>query len=304
MANSRVRPRICLVPSGAVVIGLCLLLGCASTQNLAVRPLPPEASSARTRAENKLADALQRAEVNYASALSGKSQEASALYATAVSDAIDAMSLKASSGEWSAPVEVGNYQLRFGPDNRGQPLWGAERWDAIVPAKKVRRVHSATRVVGEGFGCPVVLIMNGTDEVLQRYRAMPRNGIHLPATAVLVFGKPSGSSGQRPVELRLINTRNSSLARVDGREVHLAFDLTAPLELQFRNRFVSGLARAGLFRADRYADRAGVFATEPYDPNKIPVVFVHGLYSAPHAWQNAMNAIVADPLLRDRYQVW
>lgn len=301
MVNLRLCCPASCVPAGAIALAL-LVSGCASTPDLVVRPLPPQAST--RRAEARLADALQRAEMNYASALSGKSVEAQALYAAAVSEAIDAMSLWTSSREWSTPVEAGRYQLRFGPDNRGRPLWKANRWNAIVPASKVTRVHSANRVIGDGLGCPVILIMKGTDDVLKRYRAMPQNGIHLPATAVLTFGKLPRGGGQRPVELLLLNTRNSPVARIDGREVHLAFDLTAPLELQFQNRFVLSLARSGLLRPDQKTDRAGLFGTEPYDPKKIPVVFIHGLNSAPHIWQDAMNAVVGDPILRARYQLW
>jgi pimeloyl-ACP methyl ester carboxylesterase len=303
VANSRLRLRISLIAAGAIALGL-LLPGCASTPNLILQPVPSQASTRRAEVEARLADALHRAQINYASALSGKSPEASAQYGAAVSDAIDAMSLKASTLQWSRPVDVGNYQLRFGPDNVGRPLWRAGRWNGIVPASKVVRVHCASRVVANGFGCPVILIMKGTDDVLQRYRALPQNGIHLPATAVLVFGEQQHRSGRRPVELLLFNTRNSSITQIDRREVHLAFDLTAPLELQFRNRFVLNLGLSGLLRPEQNAHRAGIFATEPYDPNKIPVIFVHGLNSAPFTWQNVMNAIVGDPALRTRYQMW
>jgi pimeloyl-ACP methyl ester carboxylesterase len=301
MVDIRLRCRVFCIPAGAIALVL-LASGCVGTPDLIVRPLPPQASA--RRAEASLADALQRAETNYAAALSGKSTEARALYAAAVSDAIDAMSLKESSLQWSAPVEAGQYQLHFGPGNRGRPLWRASRWNGIVPANKVTRVHSTTRVVGDGLGCPVILIMKGTDDAQRRYRAIPQNGIHLPATAVLVFGKPTQPGGQRPVELLLLNTRNSSVARIDGREVHLAIDLTAPLELQFRNRFILSLARSGLFRPEQQTTRAGLFGTEPYDPDKIPVIFVHGLNSAPHIWLNAMNAVIGDPVLRARYQIW
>jgi pimeloyl-ACP methyl ester carboxylesterase len=43
---------------------------------------------------------------------------------------------------------------------------------------------------------------------------------------------------------------------------------------------------------------------DPYQPGKIPVVFVHGLASSPLAWTNALNDLRADPEMRKRYQFW
>ncbi len=113
-----------IVRSLAAAILLALLSGCASTPDLIVQPLP-KASGSVAQADARLAAALQKAEANYQSALSGKSPEARAAYDAAVAEVIDAMSLKASSKEWIAPVNAGAYQLRFGPDNKGKPLWMA-----------------------------------------------------------------------------------------------------------------------------------------------------------------------------------
>ncbi|OAI42711.1 hypothetical protein AYO41_00830 [Verrucomicrobia bacterium SCGC AG-212-E04] len=294
-------------PLAAIFAGLSLVVvgfpGCASTPQLIVQPLS-KSSGSLGQADAQLAAGLQQAEANYHSALTGKSPEAQAAYDAAVAQVINAMSLKASSREWVAPVDAGRYQLRFGPDNKGKPFWMARRWNAIVPAAKVKEVHAATRLTGAGFGCPVILFMEATDDLLKRYPALPQNGIHLPATAVLTFGKPPRNGGPRPVELLLVNTRDTSVATISGQQVQLAYDLTAPIEMQFRNKFVENLGLSGLLFPDKNTNRAGIFGTQPYDRNKIPVLFVHGLNSDPHIWEDAMNAVVGDPVLRTRYQLW
>ncbi len=293
------RPLLALVATVALVV----LPGCASTPQPVVQPLP-KTSGSLARADAQLADGLQRAEANFHSALAGKSPGALAAYDAAVAQVIHAMSLKASSRDWVAPVDAGEYQLRFGPDTKGKPFWMARRWSAIVPAAKVKKVHSITRLSGAGLGCPVILYVEATDDLLKRYHALPQNGINLPATAVLVFGKPPRNGGPRPVELVLVNTRDASVATLAGRKVHLAYDLTAPLEMQFRNKFVLDLALQGFLFPEKYKNHAGIFATQPYDRNKIPVVFVHGLNSDPHIWEQAMNAVIGDPVLRARFQLW
>jgi pimeloyl-ACP methyl ester carboxylesterase len=43
---------------------------------------------------------------------------------------------------------------------------------------------------------------------------------------------------------------------------------------------------------------------QPFEPGRIPVVFVHGTFSSPVTWAEMANALTADPVLRQRYQVW
>jgi pimeloyl-ACP methyl ester carboxylesterase len=48
----------------------------------------------------------------------------------------------------------------------------------------------------------------------------------------------------------------------------------------------------------------GLYMLQPYDPNKIPVVFVHGLMSSPTTWAPMLNGLMGDPVLREHYQFW
>jgi pimeloyl-ACP methyl ester carboxylesterase len=48
----------------------------------------------------------------------------------------------------------------------------------------------------------------------------------------------------------------------------------------------------------------GLCLLRPYERGKIPVVFVHGLWSNPCSWSHMIDSLEADPLLRNRYQLW
>ena len=48
----------------------------------------------------------------------------------------------------------------------------------------------------------------------------------------------------------------------------------------------------------------GLSLLRPYQRGKIPVVFVHGLWSNPWSWSRMIESLEADPALRDRYQFW
>lgn len=43
---------------------------------------------------------------------------------------------------------------------------------------------------------------------------------------------------------------------------------------------------------------------EPFDPKKMPVVMVHGLWSSPVTWMEMYNDLRSDPYIRQHYQFW
>ncbi len=45
-------------------------------------------------------------------------------------------------------------------------------------------------------------------------------------------------------------------------------------------------------------------ALEPYQPGRIPVVFIHGTASSAARWAEMFNELQNDPRLRPRYQFW
>ena len=48
----------------------------------------------------------------------------------------------------------------------------------------------------------------------------------------------------------------------------------------------------------------GLLLQEPYDPDRIPVIFVHGLLSSQHIWRRTALALLQDPDIRRHYQFW
>jgi pimeloyl-ACP methyl ester carboxylesterase len=59
-----------------------------------------------------------------------------------------------------------------------------------------------------------------------------------------------------------------------------------------------------LFLPSPHLRTEGLFQLEPFDPNRIPIVFIHGLMSRPETWRNAINELQADPVIRKNYQFW
>lgn len=47
-----------------------------------------------------------------------------------------------------------------------------------------------------------------------------------------------------------------------------------------------------------------LYMLEPYNPNKEVIIMLHGLASSPATWVQLTNSLLADPVLREHYQVW
>lgn len=126
---------------------------------------------------------------------------------------------------------------------------------------------------------------------------------HLPVTAVLEFDK--NSSVNKQVTLRLYDPREvRSVKAGNGRKVDLAADFAMPAHEMLAGKSFVRRALGGLFRPERFLGTEGLFVQEPYRPDKIPVIFVHGLASDPHIWEKEIAALMSDPEVGPKVQCW
>lgn len=71
--------------------------------------------------------------------------------------------------------------------------------------------------------------------------------------------------------------------------------------------FSKKLARWGLkdmMRPLASARKPKIYLLDPYDPNKIPILMVHGLQSTPFAFAGLVNGLRESPEIRSKYQIW
>jgi pimeloyl-ACP methyl ester carboxylesterase len=93
---------------------------------------------------------------------------------------------------------------------------------------------------------------------------------------------------------------------VAGRDVPLEADISTPLayflnQPEFQD---ADLSTKGLLNPGDARTLQGLYMLEPFDPNKMPVVMVHGLWSSPITWMEMYNDLRSDPLVRQHYQFW
>jgi pimeloyl-ACP methyl ester carboxylesterase len=157
-----------------------------------------------------------------------------------------------------------------------------------------------------GLGVPLIAERRRPEVASPEEKFYPP-GMSFPVTAFLrVMPESAGAEGRHVVHLELYDPLNTSETTVDGRRVPLESDLTTPLAYALNQEELQDLdsSTAGLLNPDQAAKLQGLYMLEPYQPGKIPVLMIHGLWSSPITWMEMFNDLRGSPEIRDRYQFW
>jgi hypothetical protein len=97
-----------------------------------------------------------------------------------------------------------------------------------------------------------------------------------------------------PLSIREIDSCDGPLPLRRDHTASLAFLLS-----KNPRTYLAGFLQPGTSRV-----RARLTLLEPYQPGKVPVVFIHGLFSDPMTWMDMGNELLAESDLYQRYQIW
>jgi pimeloyl-ACP methyl ester carboxylesterase len=159
-----------------------------------------------------------------------------------------------------------------------------------------------------GWGLPVVAVrMYGDDEVRPVAEAFFSPINRLTATATIRAVHPPGNRQLNWKHVQASLVLHSPLEQgryisVSGGEMPLAADFTTPSLVQFSRSGLQALEYEGLLLPEVVQEKASIYLNEPYRPGRIPVLFVHGLWSSPRTWTDMNNGLLADPEIRRNYQ--
>jgi len=164
-----------------------------------------------------------------------------------------------------------------------------------------------------GLGVPLIAVrrQGSVDDPREGYYP---EGLSFPVTALLrvVHSTPNGTLPGKKADQRhhCVLEIHDSLASCDtqlaSRLVPLQTDLSTALAYfldspQFRE---TDQATLGLLNPQKTEKLRGLFMLEPFDPSRIPVVMVHGLWSSPVTWMPMFNDLRSFHELRKHYQFW
>lgn len=114
----------------------------------------------------------------------------------------------------------------------------------------------------------------------------------------------AGEKRHHVARLELYDPLNTTDIVASGMRIPLESDLSTPLAFFLDKPELSLISTAGLLRPDVYGKLTGLYMIQPYEPDKIPVVMIHGLWSSPITWMEMFNDLLSRPELRSRYQFW
>jgi pimeloyl-ACP methyl ester carboxylesterase len=158
----------------------------------------------------------------------------------------------------------------------------------------VRGKFVLPRLTRDGAGAALVAVRRERAPQIQLRFALPR-----VYTAVSAVARFTG----RKCEIEFIDPLAMETVNVAGRTLPLHADFTAPIALGLTREHPEKIGFAAMLNPEKFAYVERLIQVQPYDPKKIPVVFVHGLQDTPVAWVPMVNALWSDPVLRRNYQV-
>jgi triacylglycerol esterase/lipase EstA (alpha/beta hydrolase family) len=132
----------------------------------------------------------------------------------------------------------------------------------------------------------------------------------VPVTMVVRFEylDTALSTGRVRAVMSLYEDDATGSVTVEGREVPLERETTAALAYRLDDSplwdFEIAGFRRGDFRPGDDEESYGLFMVQPYRPNRIPVVFVHGTASSPARWAEMSNELMSGRIVGPNHQFW
>jgi hypothetical protein len=161
-----------------------------------------------------------------------------------------------------------------------------------------------------GLGVPLIAVRRDPADPTYADRFIPTK-LSFPVTAFLHIrpaheGTPVAEASHLQASLELYDPLQQTQIRVNERNAVLQSDISTPLAYFLKDPLFNTdvFATMALLNADFAKDFRGLYMLEKYDPNRIPVVMVHGLWSSPVTWLEMFNDLRSHPELQENYQFW
>lgn len=154
-----------------------------------------------------------------------------------------------------------------------------------------------------------VIIRDGIDRAYES----PGAGIPLAARIVRTEDDPLIPEAGTWIPLTaLLESRdgNPTIKLIDTADPHssspfpVAANFSAPIARDLNSRQREFQKVEALLNFDKFEPYMGIKRIFDFHPDKIPVVLVHGMLSECTTWANALNEMMRDPVIRDRYEFW
>lgn len=172
-----------------------------------------------------------------------------------------------------------------------------ERFEKFISTDRFGIGGLSRRNREAGLGAPIIAVEKKA-EGAPMFRTFP-GSLFLRVNCRLQDMEKGACTGV----LELYSTYDHTEILVGGKKIPLERDLTAQLAYVIDQPYIQSVG----FREFLYGTgffKSGIYPMQPYEPDKIPIVLVHGTFSSPIAWAEMVNTLRADPIITRKYQIW
>ncbi len=202
-------------------------------------------------------------------------------------------------------IDAGGREFVVRTESRGG--WLPEEFERYEFVSDYEIKTLRNRHITYGLGVPLIAVRKPSSNDDPREEHYPE-GLSYCVTAMMrCFPEPGQRPGESPTcVLEFFDPLRANQIQIAEQWVPLETDLTTPLAFfldspEYRKR---NHATEGLLNPNDSQEERGLYMLEPYDPDRIPVLMVHGLWSSPLTWMDMFNDLRSFPEIRERYQFW
>jgi len=226
---------------------------------------------------------LETARANWEILANPKRKSEWPLAETAYNDAIAILfdKLRCGPGDWTDRAGKLGTEISASSATNGD----LSKLDALFPASAVKLPSEYRVQRDDGVGIPAVGWRTTSPVGVPRPAFYPPNGQPRNTTVALDFSTavPQWKFFKRWVK----NTYE-----IEGTPHHLAANWTAPINFFWYMCELDDLRIQNVLLPNRFTEETKLYFLEPYNPDKIPLVMVHGLVSSPDAYPPGSKATV------------
>jgi len=185
--------------------------------------------------------------------------------------------------------------------------WAGRELVEFVPVAELRVRGLRARHRRAGIGAPLAARALAADHEQKAEDFLGRDA-RTPVTALLRIPDARRQLAAPLIEASLavytVSDRRS--VEIDGRQVRLEAEPSAALAWTLSQSQKWRWERRGFFIGDLLREElpTSLTFTQPFQPDRIPVVLVHGTLSSAGRWADLLNDLENDGRIRDRFQFW
>lgn len=152
------------------------------------------------------------------------------------------------------------------------------------------------RSLKPGLGAPMVIASKGFDPTKFDPFIQGRN-VYYGVTEVLQFkGRSCVAAFMDPLATESV--------KFGPHTFPVSADFTAPIGLALAELKPRKTEIRRMFHPTEFAASTRLARLQPYDPNKIPILVIHGLGDSQATWAPMIEALRSDATIRQNYQIW